>query len=311
MISIGNFDGCHLGHQELIKRCVATARRLQTSAIALTFDPNPKQYFQPDRVFPKLFSPSQKIRAFQELGIDILLVHSFDHALATMSAEHFYQKLLCEQLQCQGIIVGHNFYFGHQREGDTQFLATRCHQDNIELQIVEAKRLADQQISSSSIRQSLCDGNIEVCNQMLGRDYLIEGRVESGQKIGRTLGLPTFNIAQTQQLIPKTGVYAGFLLLGTEAETAKIFIDKTEEKNTLLPAAINIGMRPSVDDTDRRIRIEAHAIDQKLPFDQHYGLSAAVYLSNRLRDEAKFASLNELEAQIRNDIIQARQKLAN
>lgn len=295
VVTIGNFDGCHRGHQELIKLTRHWADVWNLPSVVLTFDPNPKEFFQPSQTLGRLFQSQQKIRALEELGISAVVIQEFDKAFSLMQPLAFYHELLKERLKARSIIVGHDFRFGVQRKGDAQLLSQLASSDGIAVHIVGQQ--LDQEgevISSSLIRKMLKEGELKQANRMLGRAYMLEGRVVTGRKLGRQLGFPTANIDCDSQLLPAFGVYAGHVTLGGGGAIFK-------EVPNSVPCVLNIGLKPTVDQQIPQPTVEVHLLEGRYSSDELYGQELSVYLKEFIRKEQKFPSLEALRTQIARD----------
>jgi riboflavin kinase/FMN adenylyltransferase len=309
-VTIGNFDGCHVGHQKLI----AQTRQLADAhpdgeSLGLTFSPHPRYFFQPDLPPEDLFTADQKIQAFRELGMDNLLIQTFDKNFAATTAEDFYGRYLKQQIGARSLVVGANFFFGRGRQGGPEFLRQRATEDGVTMKIAEPEIFADKPISSSRVRRTLQDsGQVEDVWSMLGRPYALQGRVYPGQKLGRTIGFPTMNLGDLQQVIPRSGVYAGFAWIETQATSTPAPVIHLYPAK-LLPAVFNIGYRPTVQN-DMKLAVEGHllAAPESIPAEQ-YEQKVSFYFTHRLRDEQKFADLAALQQQIQADCNRARKML--
>lgn len=297
-ITIGNFDGCHRGHQELIARVRAQAEAPGYSSLCLTFDPNPKQFFKPDHQVGKLFQAEQKLRALDELGLDFTVIQAFDQAFSQLKPHEFYQSLLKQSLRAKAIVVGHDFRFGKNREGSTEVLQKLAEADGCIVDIVEPQDRNGQVISSSAIRRYLQERELQKAGDLLGRPYLLEGPVVSGKKLGRQLGFPTANIVTQDQLLPGLGVYAGFAVIDRAPAIFKI-------PASCKPCILNIGKKPTVGGAEPTVTTEVHILTDEIGPDALYGETLGVYLTHFLRMEQKFASLAELKDQIASDCRQA------
>jgi riboflavin kinase/FMN adenylyltransferase len=298
-ITIGNFDGCHRGHQELIARIRAQADVAGYSSLCLTFDPNPKQFFKPDRHVGKLFQPQQKLRALAELDLDFTVIQDFDQAFSQLKPHEFYQSLLKQSLRARAIVVGHDFRFGKNREGSIEVLQKLAAADGCAVDIVEPQDWMGQVISSSAVRSYLQERELQKARDLLGRPYLLEGPVVSGKKLGRQLGFPTANIVTQDQLLPGLGVYAGFAVIDRAPAIFKI-------PATCKPCILNIGKKPTVAGVEPTVTTEVHILTDDIGPDGLYGETLGVYLTHFLRMEQKFASLDELKDRIARDCRQAR-----
>ncbi|WP_141736527.1 bifunctional riboflavin kinase/FAD synthetase [Oligoflexus tunisiensis] len=298
-ITIGNFDGCHRGHQELISRVRVRAQSQGYSSLCLTFDPNPKQFFKPDRQVGKLFQSQQKLRALAELGLDFTVIQEFNYSFSQLKPNEFYQMLLKQSLRARAIVVGHDFRFGKNREGTIEVLQKLAAADDCAVEVVEPQDWKGQVISSSAIRSYLQERELEKARELLGRPYLLEGPVVSGKKLGRQLGFPTANIMTSDQLLPGLGVYAGLVVVAKEPSIFKI-------PAACKPCILNIGRRPTVSGGEPAVTTEVHILTDDIGPDALYGETLGVYLTHFVRAEQKFASLDELKQQIAADCQKAR-----
>ncbi|MBP9706416.1 MAG: riboflavin biosynthesis protein RibF [Oligoflexales bacterium] len=317
-LAIGNFDGCHRGHQSLIQQLVNLAKQKGASAGVLTFDPRPEAFFRQFGAETLLFTREQKSRAFEELGVDFHILQEFDFAFSRLSHVEFFEDLLVKQLGIKVLVVGADFKFGAGRLGNIDYLKSACEKFSIDFQplfpvLIDASEKSPQ-ISSTRIRQSLLnEGDCQLVAKMLGRPYLVEGLIKSGDKIGRQLGFPTLNLEpERAQLLPKNGVYSAYVALPENLSAGKkVFIPPIfPDYKSLAPAAVNIGLRPTLQQNLPELRIEAHLLDRKLAMELD-SRPMGIYFVERIRDEKKFADLDELKANIANDILACRQSLAN
>ncbi len=297
-IAIGNFDGCHLGHQALISEAIALSEVTKTAPSVLTFDPRPDVYFSGDPSTVSLFTPDMKIRALQELGIHQVITQLFDANFAKLSPQEFFSGYLITKLKARGVAVGANFRFGHQRQGNSQLLSEFGRTYDVSVKIVAIDEFDKKRVSSTRIRESLALGEIEQTHAMLGHPYLIEGTIKPGQKLGRQLGFPTANLEDHAQLLPAHGVYAGYVCL---QDTPSIM----QLHPKVVPAVFNIGVRPSVTE-DRITKLEAHLLTGEYGKESLYDVKSGFYLLRRLRPELKFPNLTELKNQIATDIQRAK-----
>ena len=305
VITIGNFDGLHIGHQALLKAARKAAQTPDTGVLAVTFWPNPKMFFSGSDDFDYLFTPSQKKAAFAELGIDGLLVQAFDQSFSETSAHDFYTEFLRHALHCKTIIVGDDFRFGKSRSGDTHQLRQMAQGDGITVRAAEQVEFESVPISSSRIRDLLkTHGDVQKARVMLGRPYVLDGIIKPNAQIGSQLGFPTANLNHIEQVIPKQGVYAGYVWLeNIMPELHRSYTNPDLSK--LQKAVINIGFRPTIStQTGKSLAIEAHILDFRST--ELYNKKASFYLCHRIRDEQKFSSKEELKQQISDDIKQCR-----
>lgn len=251
-----------------------------------------------------LFTPTHKIAAFSEIGVDYCLVQKFDQRFAAVSHQFFLQDYLKRRLNMQNLIVGDDFRFGRDRQGSVSWLQN---QTGFKLEVIAPCLYKQKRISSSSIRDLVAkDGDVGTVSRMFGTDtsrfYLLEGIVAQGEQRGRTIGIPTANLSHVRQLIPQNGVYAGQAII---CATPSIL----QNPHAGIPCVINIGTRPTISTGKERV-IEAHLIGQRLGYDSLYGETMFLFFQNRLRDEIKFPDTQALLAQIKIDIATAMSKLS-
>ena len=286
VVTIGNFDGCHLGHQTILRDVAERARRSNALAAVLTFFPHPARVLRPAEAPALLETLDQRLAAIDSCGIDAALVMPFDRELASMSAEDFVRRILVDTMAAQAVLVGGNFRFGHGGAGDVKLLVELGKQWRFTAEIVPPVSENGVVISSTAIRAAIREGRAEDARRMLGRPYALAGEIRTGTGQGRKLVVPTLNLATEQEVLPKNGVYA------TEATVA----GKTYR------AATNVGMRPTFDGA--RISIESYLFD----FDEMLTSGALeVRFWQRLRDERKFSGPAELKEQVVKDSEQAKE----
>lgn len=289
VVTAGTFDGMHLGHRALAELAVRRARALGVVPVAYTFDPHPAKILAPTRAPPLLISVEERVRLLLSLGIERVVVEPFDAAFSEVSAEEWVEKYLVERLAPREVVVGFNFSYGRARGGDPARLAAAGRQHGFSVEIVGPVQHQGEVVSSSRLRALLETGAVEVAAGLLGRNFALTGVVEHGDHRGRTIGVPTANLAPDAELVPRPGVYA-----------SRVFL----EDGSGWDAVTNIGTRPTFD--GRGHRIEAHLFD----FDRDlYGQHIRLELVARLRDERRFEGIDALVAQIHADIEAARQRL--
>ena len=287
VLTIGNFDGVHRGHQALLKMLTDKARSLALPAVVLTFEPHPREYFSPASAPARLASLREKLLLLAACSVDRVHVCRFDARFAAVTADEFIERILVRGLGTRHLIIGDDFRFGAKRRGDFALLkaegASRCF-------AVEAMPTLDvegERVSSSAVRQALAEGDVDHAARLLGRPYSIAGRVIHGDKIGRKLGYPTVNI----QMKHRRPALAGIFAVSVEG---------------LAPHPVagvaSIGVRPTVTDSGRPT-LEVHLFDWERDC---YGAHLRVHFLNKQRDEAKFSSLDALTAQIARDAAEAR-----
>lgn len=299
-LAIGNFDGVHIGHRRLISTMVSEAQAAGQSSVIMTFNPHPSQYFGRIEGFKKIDTPVIQRRILAELGVTGLLEVKFDGAVAGLTAEQFLRDLV-ESLPLKEVTVGSDFRFGQNRVGNVELLALHGKEHGYTVSIIEKKSVNGEVASSSSVRLRLIqEGDVEGAARILGRAYCLQGTVVKGDQVGRTIGFPTANIGDIQQLIPMNGVYAGRMKLLLETSTG-------DEGGAWLPCVINIGMRPTISQSGvGERRIEAHIYEASGANLDIYGRAVEIEFTKHLRAENRFDGLDSLKTQIAKDIAQAR-----
>lgn len=289
IISIGNFDGVHRGHQLMIQALVQRARSQNRPAIVLTFDPHPIQLLRPEHAPPELMGIENRAAILQSLGVNCVIAYPTDLALLNLSPQEFFQQILVNQLQAKGLVEGPNFYFGKNREGDVNLLRSLCEHAGMYFEVVEPGLCDGRMMSSSEVRSAIQSGDVALAAKMLGRLYQVQGLVEHGSERGRLLGFPTANLANVSTLIPAEGVYSGFGIVGEQR----------------YPAAIHIGGNPTFDQSESKV--EVHLIDfSKNIYDQ----KIQVEFLKQLRGIQTFSDAEMLKSQLAIDVESAK-KLAN
>lgn len=288
--TIGNFDGVHLGHQAVFTALKARAQAMGLPSLVITFEPQPLEYFRPAEAPARLTRLREKLAAIAECGIDRVLLLEFGAHLASQSAEVFIQSLLLDKLDVRHLYVGDDFRFGKGRQGDFELLRRTGQANGFGVESLHSVIHLDERVSSTGIRQALGAGDLARAAHWLGRPYAICGRVGHGDERGRTIGFPTMNIDLHRQVSPLRGVFA-VRVRG---------IDQAP-----LPGVANIGNRPTVAGDDRFL-LEVHLFD----FDREvYGEHVAVEFVERIRDEKRFDSFDQLKKQIQADAGRAREIL--
>jgi riboflavin kinase / FMN adenylyltransferase len=283
--AIGNFDGLHLGHQSVIGRAVAIAKERRAPSALLTFEPHPADFFNRRPVVFRLTPPKDKAAICERLGLNGLVVIGFDASLAAMSAEEFITTILVARLRAAAVVVGWDFHFGRGRSGSPTTLAEAGLRHGFHVEIVPKVENGVGVVSSSAIRKALEGGDLATAARGLGRNYSVSGQVISGQRLGRTLGVPTANIALEPTNKLAHGVYA---------VTARI-------EGRAHPAVASFGTRPTVDDGPPLLEVHLLDFDGDL-----YGREMDVEFVERIRDEVKFDSLDALVAEMERDKERAR-----
>jgi len=291
VVAVGNFDGVHLGHRAVLDATREIARREGAPLALMTFEPHPFQVFNPE-VPPFRLTPFRaKAHRIEALGVDLLAVLHFDHALAQVSAEDFVRRFLVEGLGARHVVVGYDFHFGHRRRGTPALLQQQGQFHGFGVSVLQPIAAGDGAVySSTRIRQHLTAGEPREAARLLGHPFEIEGRVEAGDRRGRTIGFPTANLSLGDYLRPKGGVYA-----------VRIAIEERAGRLEWHDGVANLGTRPTVGGGD--LHLEAHLFDFAGDL---YGRHIRVGLIQHLRPERKFAGLDALKAQIAEDARQAR-----
>ncbi len=287
-LAIGVFDGVHLGHQQIIRQTVADARQHDALAVVVTFDRHPSAIVAPDRVPQNIFTRSQKLREIQALGADVFLEIPFDQAFSQKTGEIFIRESARDLGKIQSICVGADFVFGCKRSGNVTLLQTLGAELYFRVHGHAAVALDGEVVSSTRIREAIRLGKLDAASQMLGRPYALCGLVIEGDKIGRQLGFPTANLSVTNLVLPPNGVYAGW----------------TSHGGQNYRVALNIGVRPTVASAAAQLRVEVHLLDFT---GELYGTELEVQIGRKLRDERRFASVDELRQQIVQDVQSVRQ----
>jgi riboflavin kinase/FMN adenylyltransferase len=284
VVTIGFFDGIHLGHKEIINTVVKTAKRLNQKSLVITFWPHPRIVLSNDfENLRFLTTLNEKAKIIESMGIDGLLVIEFTKEFASTPAVDFVEKTLINQLQVSGIVLGYNHSFGHRGLGNFNLIKQHQKDGNYEAVQVDSVSVDGVNISSTKIREALESGNLNSANKMLGAPYSLTGTIEGGQQIGRAIGFPTANIKPVDSFkqVPYDGVYA-------------VWVDINGES---FPAMLNVGTRPTIGNGLSRT-IEAHIIG----FEQNiYNKEITVQFIERIRDEQKFATLDKLKSQLKAD----------
>jgi riboflavin kinase/FMN adenylyltransferase len=286
-LAIGFFDGVHLGHQQIIRQTITDARKHDALALVVTFDQHPNTIVAPARVPPLIYSLPQKQRTIESLGPEALLLIHFDQAFSQKTGEAFIHELT-NAWGIQSICVGADFVFGYKRGGNVELLKKLGGELKFSVHGMAAVSLDGEAVSSTRIREAIRAGELDVAGQMLGRAYSISAPVMKGDQLGRKLGFPTANLDATGLVLPPSGVYAIHAI--TRGKTYR--------------AVMNIGTRPTLGNPNPSLRVEAHLLDFN---GELYGEELEVVFAEKLRDEIKFPSVNELKAQIARDIEHAKQ----
>ncbi len=293
VVTIGNFDGVHRGHQTLVRGAVERACDLQIPAVALTFTPHPEKVLRPDSGLRLLTTPLQRAQLLSRLGIDTLVELGFTREFAATTADEFAREFLFRRLEPKEVRLGTNFRFGAGRQGDVEFLATIG--EELGFRVVGMDPVLDGEgpISSTRVRAAVAEGRVGEAWRLLDRPCFIDGQVFTGERMGRRLGFPTLNIKPENELLPAHGVYVTVVHIPS---FGRVFTSVT-----------NIGVRPTVYE-NYRVTVESHVLDFTADV---YSEAVRLFFLRRLRDEQQFASSVELAAQVRKDIEATRMYFLN
>ena len=286
-LTIGNFDGVHLGHRELLSRLCRIAQHKRLQPAALTFEPHPREFFTPESAPARLSTLREKLELLGEEGVAFTRVCRFDSRFASMSAGDFIEKVLVASLKTRHLIIGDDFRFGAHREGNFALLCDAGQRYGFQIERMESIRVAGERVSSSAIRSALASGDMAHAARLLGRPYSIDGRVVHGEKVGSRLGFATANIRIRHDNPPLQGVFA---------------VEVHGLKEGAHPGVANLGIRPSVNAATRPL-LEVHLLDFHANI---YGAHLNVRFLQKLRDETCFADFEALKTQIAQDAESAR-----
>lgn len=288
-VTIGNFDGVHMGHVPIFEKLISEAHQENRKAVVITFDPHPKQVLHPDiKPFYLLTPLEEKIKLLDDIGIDGLILIPFDLEFSKTTAEAFVNDILWGKLHIRKILIGHDYAFGKNKVGNNAFLASFGKNLGFEVETIGAIKLGDETISSTRLRYAVLNGNVKLAATLLGRPYNISGIVIPGKSRGTVLGIPTANIKPNKELLPAHGVYA-------------VIVDLEGNRHQ---GVLNIGFNPTF--SDDALSVEVYLLDFT---GNIYGEKLNVLFIDRLRDEVKFEKPGQLVKQIKRDIDQARQIL--
>ncbi|MEX2130856.1 MAG: bifunctional riboflavin kinase/FAD synthetase [Pseudohongiellaceae bacterium] len=286
--TIGKFDGVHRGHQAILNQLKSQRELQHLPALVILIEPHPEEFFAraPDQCPPRLTTIEEKLSLLEESGIDCVYLLEFNQNISQLSAEKYIQEILVDGLGVTVFIVGNDFRFGYQRQGDYALLLQSGRRLGFKVMETASLEIGGHRVSSTYIREQLGKGDFDLVQKLLGRAYGITGLVVRGRQLGKDLGFPTCNIALHRQRIPLHGVFACEVLWN----------------NKILHAAVNIGYRPTISDGGDAL-LEAHILD----FDTDlYGQELTIVFRSKIRDEQKFPSLEQLKDQIARDVSQVR-----
>lgn len=284
VVTIGNFDGVHVGHQALFKKVIERAHALGGVSVVYTFDPHPLKVMEPDRFFPLITTEVEKERVIEWSGIDVLIREKFTRDYAALSTEHFVRDILCNRMHAREVFIGPDYRFGKGRTGTTDVLRSLGEECGLSVGILENVEVDGTEVRSTLIRTCILEGRVREAARFLGRGYTLRGNVVRGSALGRKLGVPTANLQPEKDLYPRSGIFA-----------VRVFV-----KDYYLQGVLNIGSNPTF--PDKGFSLEVHIID----FEQDiYGAQIELIFVEKLRDEQKFETPELLVKQIQKDIEQA------
>ncbi len=287
VVTLGNFDGVHLGHQHIFRRVKEEASRIHGEGVVITFEPHPLKVLAPEKFLPLLTPFRKKMILIQKSEIETVLCLEFSLVFSEISPSEFIKSILVEKVRAKEVIVGYNYHFGKGQKGDAQTLKEAGEVFHFEVEVVEPLRFGQTIVSSSKIRDLIQRGEVEGASRLLGRDYPIIGKVVKGEKRGQTLGFPTANLGISDELYPKTGVYAV----------------EVEWRQQRLTGVANVGTNPTFfseqDGKGKPISLEVHILNFS---GNIYGEEIQVNFKRRIREEARFESSSLLIEQIKKDI---------
>ena len=289
VVTLGTFDGVHLGHCHLIQTAITEAKARGIKSVAYTFDPHPAAILAPSKAPTLLISIEDRVQQMSALGVDIVVVERFDQAFSEIKATQWLNQYLVEALKPQFIVIGFNFSYGYQRGGTPQTLLEAGESLGFGVEVVSAFQFENQTVSSTRIRNLLLEGEVHKASLLLGRPFCVQGTVIQGDKRGRTIGFPTANFQASKTLSPARGVYAVRISLADDRRFTGV---------------MNFGSRPTVDGGQELFEVHLFDFDEDL-----YGQTLKVELVRKIRDEQKFEGLDALVAQIQSDAQNAREIL--
>lgn len=284
--TLGNFDGVHRGHRALVERMLGIARDRGLPTLVMIFEPQPLEFFQPASAPVRIMRVEDKVAALAELGVDYVLLLSFDRPFSQQSPEHFIVDLLVKAVRVKHLVIGDDFRFGKNRAGDFQLLCEEGRRHGFVVENTASVVLEGQRVSSTLIRQLLTLGDFELATRFLGAPFSLSGEVVHGRALGRTIGVPTANIALNRLKAPVQGVF---------------MVEWLDDQQRCFCGVANVGRRPTVNGEGELL--EVHLFDCNADL---YGAQARVTFLKKIRDEQRFDGVEQLKAQINCDIAQAR-----
>jgi riboflavin kinase/FMN adenylyltransferase len=284
VVTIGTFDGVHLGHQKIIQQLLAESKATGGESVLITFNPHPRKIVQPEKSLMQLTSMDERIELLKQQGINNMVIVPFTKSFSEQTALQYVENFLVEKFHPAKIIIGYDHKFGNNREGDFRLLEKYAAQFNYTVHEIDEELINNAIISSTKIREALLNGDVAFAKAFLGYDYFFKGVVIEGNKLGRTIGYPTANLQMDNpdKLVPGNGVYGVICQLEGESRTLK--------------GMMNIGTRPTVDGLNRMIEVNIFDFDEEI-----YGRHLKVWLKHHLRNEVKFSGIDSLKEQLHKD----------
>lgn len=286
VLTIGNFDGIHLGHQQILKLVTMMARERNIPSMVMLFEPLPVEFFSPDKAPVRLMNLREKLDGLKQTDIDYVLVCQFDQKFAGQSADDFVGHLLVKQLNVKQLVVGDDFRFGKDRQGNFNYLQVAGKNSGFDVVDMSTFELSGKRVSSTRVRKALAEHNLELAERLLGKSFYFKGRVIHGKKLGRQLGFRTLNLNPKRIQMPLEGVYT-------------VFVSGLSDYD--IPGVANIGVRPTVDGL--RPSIEVHLFNWGQDV---YGKHVGVKIHQFIRSEMQFDNIDQLKVQITKDVVQAK-----
>ena len=282
ILTIGTFDGVHIGHNKILKRLIQDSKKNNLSSLVMTFFPHPRMILNKSHDIKMIDTISEKINLLEKTGLDNLIIHPFDNNFSKIRAKEFVEEILVKKLKIKEIIIGYDHKFGKDREASVEDLKKFGKDYMFTVKEIPAQEIDSIAISSTKIRNAILNGEIEKCNKFLGRNFILTGKVVYGDGLGKKIDFPTANIEikETYKITPKNGVY----------------LVKTKINSNTYFGMMNIGIRPTVGGTNKSLEI--HFFNFK---DNIYGKNVSIEIIKKIRDEEKFSSIDQLKIQLKKD----------
>lgn len=282
ILTIGTFDGVHIGHNKILKRLIQDSKKNNLSSLVMTFFPHPRMILNKSHEIKMIDTIDEKINLIEKTGLDNLIIHPFDNNFSKIRAKEFVEEILVKKLKIKEIIIGYDHKFGKDREASVEDLKKFGKDYMFTVKEIPAQEIDSIAISSTKIRNAILNGEIEKCNKFLGRNFILTGKVVYGEGLGKKIDFPTANIEikETYKIIPKNGVY----------------LVKTKINSNTYFGMMNIGIRPTVGGTNKSLEI--HFFNFK---DNIYGKNVSIEIIKKIRDEEKFSSIDQLKIQLKKD----------